>query len=184
MSDPKLLTPLSRTSMEDAIDPDVLQEVLSKPPFISLPGVMNVRDLGAYTPGYIKPGIIYRSGTLDYMPEATRPLLRSQLGISKIFDYRRKAEAKQPLCDVEGIELLSCPFKDGQVEHVDVDLPSFVTTEGVVSKGYRDMYDVILDGYTTGYRKAFEALKTADENHAILYHCTGMSSYHEEARSR
>lgn len=175
MSDHKLLASLATTPIEDPIDPETLESVLSKPPFINLPGSMNIRDLGSYAPGYIKPGVIYRSGTLDFIPDASRPLLRSQLGLSKIYDFRRRDEVKKPLCEVDGIEVLSCPFKDGQVENIHTDLAEFVTEEGeFISKGYRDMYPVILEGYTTGYKKAFETLKHADENNAVLYHCMGV----------
>lgn len=174
MTDPKLLASLAAVPIEAPIDPDTLETVLSKPPFVILPGSLNIRDVGAYAPGYIKPGLVYRSGTLDFIPEASRSLLRSQLGVSTVFDFRRRDEVKRRLCDVDGIQVISCPFQDGQVDNVDVDLAAFVPRDGeVVSKGYRDMYSVILEGYTTGYRKVFEALKSADRNHAVLFHCMG-----------
>ncbi|KID67000.1 Tyrosine-protein phosphatase [Metarhizium brunneum] len=174
MTDPKLLASLAAVPIEDPIDPDTLETVLSGPPFVILPGSLNIRDVGAYAPGYIKPGLVYRSGTLDFIPEAYRSLLRSQLGVSTVFDFRRGDEVKRRLCDIDGIQVISCPFQDGQVDNVDVDLAAFVPPDGeVVSKGYRDMYSVILEGYTTGYRKVFEALKSADRNHAVLFHCMG-----------
>ncbi|KAK2608600.1 hypothetical protein QQS21_002826 [Conoideocrella luteorostrata] len=174
MVDTQLLSSLATTPAEHTIDPEILGPILSNPPFISLPGSMNVRDIGAYSPGYVKPGIIFRSGTLDYLPESSRPLLRSQLGLRKIFDFRRRDEVKKPLCEVDGIQILSFPFKDGQVEDVPLDLADFVSQHGELSsKGFREMYDLILEGYTTGYREVFEALKTVHDGNAVLFHCAG-----------
>jgi hypothetical protein len=54
----------------DPLDPVYVAEVLSKPPFITVPGVINVRDLGLLPsvtlPGkIIKPGYLYRSAELS-----------------------------------------------------------------------------------------------------------------------
>jgi len=52
------------------LDPVYVQDVLSKPPFITIPGVINVRDLGNYPsqdrPGYVtKPSYLLRSAELS-----------------------------------------------------------------------------------------------------------------------
>lgn len=174
-ADRALIASVINTPIEDPIPPETLESILSNPPFISLPGSMNIRDIATYMPGYIKPGIIFRSGSLDYIAESSRPLLRSQLGLSKVFDFRRNDEVKRPLCQVEGLEVVSCPFLDGAEANTDTDLSAFVVKEGeTVTRGYREMYDVILKGYTTGYRRVFEALKTANKSdNAVLYHCAG-----------
>ena len=58
----------------DPLDPDYVQDVLSKPPFINIPGVINVRDLGNYVsakePGQvIKPRYFIRSAELSAITE-------------------------------------------------------------------------------------------------------------------
>ncbi len=58
----------------DPLDPDYVQDILSKPPFISIPGVINVRDLGNYVsakePGQvIKPRYFIRSAELSAITE-------------------------------------------------------------------------------------------------------------------
>ena len=60
--------------MDDApLDPIYVAERLSKPPFASIDGVVNVRDLGSYItdqPGYVtKPGFLYRAGELSYITD-------------------------------------------------------------------------------------------------------------------
>ena len=54
----------------DPLDPAYVQGVLSKPPFVTIPGVINVRDLGLYPsttdPGLVtKPGYLFRSAELS-----------------------------------------------------------------------------------------------------------------------
>ena len=54
----------------DPLDPAYVQDVLSRPPFIRIPGVINVRDLGHYSsttdPGFVtKSGYLFRSAELS-----------------------------------------------------------------------------------------------------------------------
>jgi len=54
----------------DPLDPDYVRDVLSKPPFVPLHGVINVRDLGHYPSttekGQItKPGYLFRAAELS-----------------------------------------------------------------------------------------------------------------------
>lgn len=65
------------------LDPEYVQDVLSKPPFVNLPGVFNVRDLGnlpsAIYEGYItKPRFIFRSAELSSITQEGE-LLSNQL---------------------------------------------------------------------------------------------------------
>ncbi|CAI6099774.1 unnamed protein product [Clonostachys chloroleuca] len=168
------LSRLSAVSLDEPIPTDMLNDALSKPPFINLPGFFNVRDVGAYVPGYVKPRTIFRSGMLDLIPSSDQSSLRKELGLSKIFDFRRSDEIKGSAVQVEGLEVLHCPYMDGKETPPPFPPARFVLREDEsVSQAYRDMYDLILEGYTVGYRKAFEELKTATEDNAILFHCTG-----------
>lgn len=57
----------------EPLDPDYVASRLSQPPFIRIPGVVNVRDLGSYPTlhsGYVtKPGLVFRSGELSAITE-------------------------------------------------------------------------------------------------------------------
>lgn len=63
------------------LDPAFVAETLSKPPFVTIPGVINVRDLGSYpsitSPGLItRPGHVYRSAEISAITsEGMRPVL-------------------------------------------------------------------------------------------------------------
>ena len=182
MTSPTALALLASTPVDAPIPPSSLTTALSSPPFITtIPGALNVRDLGAYAPlrGLLRRRTVFRSGTLDFLPAESRPLLRSQLGVSRVVDFRRKDEVKVPLLvgggnGVEGLTLVSCPYMDGREQPRQMGPGDFVAKEGEeLSTGYEVMYDVILKGYTTGYRTVFEVLRTAGEGDAVLFHCTG-----------
>ena len=57
----------------EALDPEYVKQRLSQPPFVTVPGVVNVRDLGSYPtsyPGMItKPRFLFRSGEVSAITE-------------------------------------------------------------------------------------------------------------------
>ena len=55
------------------LDPQFVRERLSKPPFVSIPGVDNVRDLGSYPTEYpgmmTKPHVLYRAAEISHITD-------------------------------------------------------------------------------------------------------------------
>lgn len=116
----------------EPLDPSYVQEVLSRPPFTSISGVINVRDLGGYPsithPGKsTKPGFIYRSAEVASITDEgdlvlgifSATLLNCvgkeqvrRLGIKTVFDLRSDTEIKKynaPLPTIVDVELLHVP---------------------------------------------------------------------------
>ena len=121
----------------EPLDPADVADQLSKPPFVYIPGVVNVRDLGSYPtdqPGFItKPRMVYRSGEISYItsegehktyidlgtiPTTHPPMssgiteLRDILGISKVYDLRSDTEMQKygtPIPEMEGVEVIHVP---------------------------------------------------------------------------
>ena len=114
------------------LDPAYVQEILLKPPFVTLAGVINVRDLGQLPsttcPGQItKPRYLFRSAELSgitdegmftrisllYLPHLLSGKAKVQeLGITKVFDLRSDTEIRKynaPLPKIDGVEVIHIP---------------------------------------------------------------------------
>lgn len=48
----------------DSLDAKTAYGILSKPPFVKIHGVHNVRDLGRINGSMVKPGYVYRSAEI------------------------------------------------------------------------------------------------------------------------
>lgn len=167
------LSSLAATPIDQAIAEEDVARALAHEPFVTLPGAMNVRDV-AFDPLYVKPRTIYRSGALDRLSDASRAALRSQLGLSTVIDFRRDDEVKAPMATVDGLNVVRYPYMDGKEMPKDISVADFApTVDKRLGKGYHDMNEAILQGYTTGFRAVFEKLKTAKEGEAVLFHCAG-----------
>jgi len=116
------------------LDPAHVADVLSRPPFVSIAGVINVRDLGSYPsvthPGHTtRPGFLFRSAELSRITKEGPSLSHvsqlvvghiacvgeaqlKALGITKVFDLRsdfeiQKYNSHQPVID--GVEISRTP---------------------------------------------------------------------------
>lgn len=98
----------------EPLDPTFVQETLSRPPFVNIPGVINVRDLGnlpslSHQGSVTKRGYLYRSaelsgiteegmssnsniGLFQYLSFSLGKARINQLGITKVFDLRSDTE--------------------------------------------------------------------------------------------
>ncbi len=172
-----LLKELASLPGDVPIPADTLAMALSTAPFVSsVPGAINLRDLGASAPAFMAASKVYRSGRLDSLPESSRALLRSQLGIKTVYDLRRDDEVRAPVATTTGDEpeVVRCPYKAGADISNPIVLEDFVLGPGgAVGVGFRKLYDDVLEGYVAGFRTIFEALRDMKEGEAVLIHCTG-----------
>lgn len=99
-----------------ALDPTYVADVLSKPPFVQIAGVINARDLGSYQsstyPGFVtRPGFLYRSADLSRITKEGESQIRA-LGISRVFDLRSDTEIikyNSQQSAIEGVETSRAP---------------------------------------------------------------------------
>jgi len=93
------ITELVNTDIETSIPTMALYTILSNPPFYTVPGIFNLRE--------IIPGYAYRSGTLKNVTEDGNAKLSSELGVVKVFDLRttleRNASAAPNLVNIETV---------------------------------------------------------------------------------
>ncbi|KAG6895252.1 hypothetical protein C0992_002347, partial [Termitomyces sp. T32_za158] len=93
----------------------VNSDVLSSPPFVVVPGVINLRALGGSpldeTHKRIKPLHIFRSGELTRITEDGRSKLR-ELGVTTVFDLRSDteiAQLKSQTPNIPGVHVVRAP---------------------------------------------------------------------------
>ena len=92
-------------------------------PFLSIPGVLNFRDIGGYPiasqPGKeVRRGVVYRSAEPSQITNAGREKIQ-QLGITVAYDLRSEREVSRshrdvPLDEFIGVKRILAPvFRDG-----------------------------------------------------------------------
>lgn len=172
--DPTDLLTLAQMDVSQPLPPNILLPALQQPPFVSLPGSFNTRDLGLLPGSPIRPGLVYRSGgflTPDLPAEAAAAIV-GKLGIKRIFDLRSvKEHERQPDPAIAGTEVVWT--RPGEEDPV-VDLEDFVEGEG--EKGYASMYLDLLRVYAGAIKAVLEDVRDWDgreESGAFMFHCAG-----------
>ncbi|KAJ6515529.1 protein-tyrosine phosphatase-like protein [Mycena sanguinolenta] len=100
----------------EPLDPQFVQDQLSRLPFVTVHGVINVRDLGGlpshlYPDLVTKPGYLYRSAELSGITEEGKVQFR-ELGISQVFDLRSDTEIAKyntPVPHIDGVQISHVP---------------------------------------------------------------------------
>lgn len=166
---PKLVA----TDIRTQIPNDIVDNVMSRPPFVAIPGVVNARDISEHASGSsqspVRPGFAYRSGALEKVSPEGRVFLIRQLGISVIFDLRHQGERMQsPSPDIEGVQTVWAPYT---CTPVPVD-PKDFAHEDEGASGYAKMYLEIMKVSAPIFQKVFEHIRDTPRE-PFLFHCSG-----------
>lgn len=151
---------------------------LPTPPFIILPGIDNLRDIGGYPiapKGSVRRGFLYRSAHLASLTDETATALAKDLGIKTIYDFRSNTENERvPSCDVPGVTRVHIPVfpeKDASPEAIALRFQNYSSSES--SAGYVRAYSEILsEGAKKAYRLVFEHIRDKPDE-PLLFHCMG-----------
>ncbi|TFK20369.1 hypothetical protein FA15DRAFT_599906 [Coprinopsis marcescibilis] len=162
----------------DPLDPAYVADVLSKPPFVTIPGVINVRDLGSYPstthPGHVtKPGLLFRSAELSGITEQGKHILRN-LGVTDVYDLRsdteiRKYDSASPT--VEGVTLHHVPVFQTADYSPEMMAKRYQLYASGKTEAFMELYSQIMDH--GGH--AFGAIIRQIRDHpsqGCLFHCT------------
>lgn len=176
----------------DTLDP-------SKPPFIPVEGLANLRDIGGYpvsspSPSkVVRPRIFYRAADPCKCRDASIRKLRDELGITTIYDIRAKPEMDKNVgteSDVaEWDQRLSEVSSDGKGTIQREWTPVFKEEDygpDQVAVRYKDYADRGPEGFVRAYSaiaehgvssftrmfKQIAAIDPARPNQGILIHCT------------
>lgn len=176
------LISLCSHSVIDPLPPSQVAAYLCKPPFISLPGGMNIRSLTSPT---LPPGRIYRSGALTQVPAPMLSQLLTTYNIRTIYDLRRAAERETaPSPIINGVETVWIPSTtDGTVywpdrcgvqrkKEVPRGVPTAAFADGDGVEAWKATYRNILDTHGHIFKTVLEKIRDGGDG-AVLFHCTG-----------
>ncbi|GBE79887.1 protein-tyrosine phosphatase-like protein [Sparassis latifolia] len=161
----------------EPLDPDYVNERLSQPPFVTISGVCNIRDLGSYAtvhPGLMtKPRFLFRSAEISSITEEGMQQLK-QLGITKVFDLRSDTEIEKyhtPCPNIEGIEVLRVPVFKKEDYSPEMMAKRFELYSSGRTAAFMELYSQILEhgGFAFG-----EILRHVRDrpNEGCIVHCT------------
>lgn len=117
-SEEEINTVVTSISKSMKFDAETLARILSSPPFVTVEGVINFRDVaGVHTPASLDPNIhgneksghrvksstFFRSGELTRLTPAGLAKLRDELHITTIFDLRSKREVEKWKAGTPGV---------------------------------------------------------------------------------
>ncbi|KLU91169.1 hypothetical protein MAPG_09692 [Magnaporthiopsis poae ATCC 64411] len=167
MSTPDQLAALALADVREPIPPAELLLALGSKPFIHIPGTFNTRDLGlipitssssssssSTSTGTIlnkiRPGFVFRSGSLERLTPEGAVSLSVQLGVRRIFDLRSEGErAAAPDPDLFGVRNTWAPTEE---KEATVELAAF---------------------YSRGWRPRLRGNHVRDNpEEPFLFHCT------------
>ncbi|OJD12126.1 hypothetical protein AJ78_07230 [Emergomyces pasteurianus Ep9510] len=166
---PYVLRDIVETNVLTSISADVVSHIISSPPFISVPGLFNFRDLSLphATATPLRKNYIFRSGMLHFIEDEGKVKLTTDLGVKKIFDLRSSGErGKFPPPEIEGVQVLWLPSTQDTVRF---DWAWFGNADPTVAM--MKMYQNILDSHAPIYRAVFEHIRDYPEE-PFFFHCT------------
>lgn len=165
------LLALSSTDVREPLPKEQVFSLLQTPPFVYVPGTFNTRDLGLVPGSTIRPGLVFRTGSLGGLTDDGKAVIKSKLGVKTIFDLRSiKEHATQPDPEIEGVQVVRTPSQEGDAV---VELSYFIDGEG--EKGYTRMYLDVLQMYAQNYKEMLIHIRDRP-GEPILFHCNGMSA--------
>ncbi|CEL03554.1 hypothetical protein ASPCAL04708 [Aspergillus calidoustus] len=170
------LQTLVETDIKAALPADIVAEIVSQAPFVTVPGIFNLRDISSATtpsstfPPVLRPGFAYRSAApLSELPDGGATALTT-LGIKKIYDLRRPDErTKKPSPVIDGVEVIWIP--DTLEGKPPVSATEPVPDPERSTERLVDMYLSYLVSHAPVYRAVFEHIRDEPEK-GFLFHCS------------
>ncbi|KAI0677306.1 protein-tyrosine phosphatase-like protein [Trametes maxima] len=161
----------------EPLDPAYVAHTLSRPPFVSVPGVVNVRDLGSYHthfPGLAtRPGLLYRSGEISHItPEGAQQL--RELGITTVYDLRSDTEMlryETPIPTIDGVEVVHIPVFKTEDYSPEAMAQRFQLYASGKTEAFMILYAQILDSAGPAFGVVFRHIRDRPDS-PCLFHCT------------
>ncbi|RDB19827.1 Tyrosine-protein phosphatase [Hypsizygus marmoreus] len=162
----------------DPLDPVYVAEVLSRPPFVTIDGVINVRDLGFYPstskPGHVtRPRFLFRSAELSGITKEGEEQLRA-LGVAKVFDLRSDTEIHKynaPQPEIEGIQFHRAPVFQTEDYSPEMMAKRYQLYASGKTEAFMELYSQILDHGGRSFGIIFRHIRD-NPSEGFVFHCT------------
>ncbi|KAI0080790.1 hypothetical protein K474DRAFT_1636729 [Panus rudis PR-1116 ss-1] len=161
----------------EPLDPVYVNERLSKPPFVSIPGVVNVRDLGSYQtdkPGFItKPGYAFRSGEISSITDEGKARFR-ELGITTVYDLRSDTEIAKwtsPCPQIEGVDIVRTPVFQVEDYSPEMMAKRYELYASGKTEAFMELYSQILEHGGRAFGAILRHVRDRP-NDPFIFHCT------------
>ncbi|KAJ5623752.1 hypothetical protein N7510_000061 [Penicillium lagena] len=166
MIDTENLNQVLSTDICTPIPEATVSKIISRPPFVTVPGVSNIRDL-SHDNG-VRPGFVYRSGNLSDVTDEGKSILVGRIGVSTVFDLRNQSEReKAPSPEIEGIKTIWMPYG---VRPASLSLRDFAGKDHSAI-GFVKMYMGILDSAAPVFCQVFQHVQNCP-NDPFIFHCS------------
>lgn len=158
------------TPATQPIDSNTVESILGSPPFISLPGLFNARDLSDDTLTNLRSSYIYRSGSLENITSSSAQAFLA-LEIAHIFDLRSERERQSaPEPNLPGISVSWHPSTyDDPTNPVQITSTTYRDAGGEYS--LLQMYLDMLASHRDSFKAVFEHILHRPDK-PFLFHCT------------
>lgn len=171
MDGPNTVEDVLNTDLTTPIPDSIRSKIISLPPFITIPGVSNFRALSHANK--LRPGFVYRAGTLSGISEEGKGILVNDLGISTIFDLRNSSERERaPSPEIPGAVTVWMPYG---CRPASINLRDFAKEDYGIT-GFVKMYTGILDASQPSLHQIFIHIRD-EPNDPFVYHCSGEPVY-------
>ncbi|KAG6817895.1 hypothetical protein H0H87_001727 [Tephrocybe sp. NHM501043] len=162
----------------EPLDPAHVAQLLSRPPFVVINGVINVRDLGSYPSetysGQItRPGSLYRSAELSGITEEGQAQLKA-LNIVKVFDLRSDTEIRKyntPQPTIEGVEFIHVPVFQTEDYSPEMMAKRYQLYASGKTEAFMELYSQILDHAGPSFGTILRHIRDKPAE-GCIFHCT------------
>jgi hypothetical protein len=167
------LDALSAWDVRQPIPASTLAPVLSAPPFIPIPSLVNARDIGAVPGSAIAPNRIYRCGVLDAAGRDPQATIWLGNCVTRVFDLRR-ADERQTARDPSVLGVKNV-WRETEGEELKLSVAEFAQGAGVPAWA-RQLMSVV-HTYKPIFREVLEHVRDRPTE-PFLFHCTGTYASH------
>ncbi|KAG9317825.1 protein-tyrosine phosphatase-like protein [Chiua virens] len=161
----------------EALDPAYVADVLSRPPFVQISGVCNVRDLGSYPTTTLnlitKPGYAFRGAEVSNITEQGVQQMRA-LGITTAFDLRSDPEIQKycaPIPTIEGVQIIRTPVFRNEDYSPESMAKKFELYASGTTEAFMKLYSQILDRGGSAFGIILRHVRDRP-NAPFIFHCT------------